>query len=358
MPEELTQDPEKSAAAAGLHYVCDNQPGIQRRRCGKGFSYSDPAGNRIADPEERQRIESLAIPPAYTDVWICPDPNGHLQATGRDAKGRKQYRYHPRWREVRDETKFNRMIAFGTALPMIRQRASQDLARRGLPREKVLATVIRLLELTLIRVGNQEYARDNNSYGLTTLRDRHVKVSGSTIKFQFRGKSGVKHALRLQDRRLAKIVKRCQDIPGYELFQYLDDDGNRQTIDSSDVNAYLQAITGECFTAKDFRTWTATVLALTTLQQCDPCTSETAGKKTISQMIKTVSQELGNTPTVCRKYYVHPAVVEAYLKGNLLEVLEQQLPAERQQLLADLQQEEIPVMQLLLHHQQTNTSQG
>jgi DNA topoisomerase-1 len=352
MQAERITDPIESAQIAGLRYVTDDIPGIQRQRCGKGFTYLDAKGKRISDPQERHRIEALGIPPAYTHVWICPDANGHLQATGRDAKGRKQYRYHPRWRQVRDETKFSRMIAFGEALPLIRQRTEKDLGLPGLPREKVLATVVRLLETTLIRVGNQEYAKENRSFGLTTMRDRHVEISGTKIKFQFRGKSGKQHSIDVRDRRLAQIVKRCRDIPGYELFQYLDENGQRQTIDSGDVNTYLQEITGEEFTAKDFRTWAATVLAIVTLQECEACNSEAQAKHNITQMIKTVSQQLGNTPTVCRKYYVHPAVVDIYLKGTLLDILTQQTKQQRTDLFEGLRSEEAAVMKLLQHHLQ------
>ncbi|HEY0607595.1 MAG TPA: hypothetical protein VGD58_32060, partial [Herpetosiphonaceae bacterium] len=234
-PVMLITDPVQSAKAAGLRYVSDEMPGIRRKRAGKNFSYIGLDGKPIRDPEELQRIKSLGIPPAYTDVWICPLPNGHIQATGRDAKGRKQYRYHPRWREVRDETKYGRMLAFGQALPQIRERVEQDLTLPGLPREKVLATVVRLLGTTLIRVGNDEYAKQNKSFGLTTMRDRHVEINGATVKFRFRGKSGKNHSIALTDRRLARIVKRCRDIPGYELFQYIDDNDERQTIDSADV---------------------------------------------------------------------------------------------------------------------------
>lgn len=310
-------DPVQSARTAGLRYVTDSMPGIRRQRWGRGFTYIKPDGGRLQASEERDRIESLAIPPAYSDVWICPLTNGHLQATGRDAKGRKQYRYHSRWCQVRNQTKFNRMITFGKALPLIRQRVDQDLRQHGLPKSKVLATVVRLLEATLIRVGNQAYAQENGSFGLTTLRDRHVEIHGSQVEFEFRGKSGKQHMINLRDRQLAKIVKRCRDIPGYELFQYLDQEGQRQILDSGDVNTYLQEITDEEFTAKDFRTWGGTVLALETLRHLEPTVAEAQAKKNVTQMIKTVAEQLGNTTTVCRKYYVHPAVIEAYLQGNL-----------------------------------------
>jgi DNA topoisomerase-1 len=318
---DITTGPVASARAAGLRYTSDDRPGIVRRRAGKGFSYRGPDGQPIRDERTLARIRSLAIPPAYTDVWISPDPRGHLQATGRDAKGRKQYRYHPRWREVRDETKYDRMIAFGQALPRIRERTDQDLRLPGLPREKVLAAVVQLLEKTLIRVGNDEYARQNGSYGLTTLRDKHVRVEESRVRFNFRGKSGIEHRITLKDRRLARVVKRCRDLPGYELFQYLDEDGQRQTIDSSDVNDYLREITGQDFTAKDFRTWAGTVLCSLTLQEFDPCVSETEAKKNVVAAVKRVSERLGNTPSVCRKAYIHPTVLDSYLDGSLLQAL-------------------------------------
>lgn len=318
-------DPVESAAAIGLQYVADDAPGIQRQRIKDRFRYLDPTGKQIQDEAEIHRIESLGIPPAWEQVWICPLPNGHLQATGRDAKGRKQYRYHAQWRQIRDQTKFTRMIAFSEALPTLRERIEHDLALPGLPREKVLATVVRLMELTRIRVGNEEYAKTNKSFGLTTMRDRHVDVSGSTIRFKFRGKSGVKHDIEISDRRLARIVKRCQDIPGQELFQYIDDNGDRQSIDSGAVNAYLREITGQDFTAKDFRTWAGTVLAALKLQDIGAAESATAIKKALIQAVKTVAEYLGNRPATCRKYYVHPAILDAYQSGTLLQVMAQDL---------------------------------
>lgn len=322
----ISSDPIETAEAAGLEYVSDDRPGIQRQRRGKDkFIYIDVNGAVIRNAEEIRRIESLAIPPAYTDVWICPIPNGHIQATGRDAKGRKQYRYHPLWRSVRDQTKFTRMIAFSQSLPTIRQRIEHDLALSGLPKEKVLAAIIKLMELTRIRVGNEEYARTNQSYGLTTLQDEHVNVAGAKIRFCFRGKSGVDHEIELNDRRLAKIVKRCQDIPGQDLFQYIDPQGERQTISSGDVNNYLREISSQDFTAKDFRTWSGTILAASHLVELERCTSETAAKKNISQAIKTVASHLGNRPATCRKYYVHPAVIEAYLDQTLHSVMAEYL---------------------------------
>jgi DNA topoisomerase-1 len=318
-------DPADSARAAGLRYVSDRAPGIRRRMGTLGFEYLDPAGARITDETELSRIRKLAIPPAWTDVWICPSAKGHLQATGRDARRRKQYRYHPRWRVVRDETKYDRVIAFGEALPKIRARTERDLARPGLPREKVLATVVQLLEKTLIRVGNDEYARTNGSFGLTTMRDKHVAVNGSSVRFEFRGKSGRSHTINLQSRRLAAIVRRCRDLPGYELFQYVDEAGQRQVVDSADVNAYLREITGEDFTAKDFRTWAGTVLAARALQAIDRPESATHAKKNVVQAVEAVAGLLGNTPAICRKSYVHPTLLDAYLDGSLIETLGQRM---------------------------------
>ena len=320
-PVAVATDPVESASAARLRYVSDATPGIRRRRAGSGFTYVDAAGEALRDPAELRRIRALAIPPAWTDVWICPLANGHVQATGRDARGRKQYRYHPRWRATRDETKYGRMIAFGEALPRIRARLEHDLALPGLPREKVLATVVRLMEMTAIRVGNEEYAKANDSFGLTTLRNRHVEVTGDHMHFAFRGKSGKRHAIAVTDRRLAQIVKRCRDIPGYELFQYLDDAGTRCPIGSADVNEYLGEISGADFTAKDLRTWAGTVLAAEALREIGPATSESATKRNLTQGIARVAEQLGNTVAVCRKCYVHPAVLGGYLAGTLLDTL-------------------------------------
>src|SRR5687768_8110145 len=277
-----------SAAAAGLRYSSDTRPGITRTRHGKTFRYYSPQGRRITAAEDLERFRALVIPPAWKDVWICPDPRGHLQATGRDFRGRKQYRYHPRWRQVRDETKYDRMLGFAQALPRIRQHTARDMRRSGMPREKVLATVVQLLEKTLIRVGNDEYARQNRSFGLTTLRDGHVDVRAGKVRFTFRGKSGVEHEVDLDDRRLARIVKACRDIPGYDLFQYYDEHGQPQTIGSADVNQYLKAICGEDYTSKDFRTWAGTVLAACLLRECEPCRSEAHGKRTIVKAVESV----------------------------------------------------------------------
>ncbi len=317
VPAAAPPPPHQSAAEAGLRYVSDTSPGIRRKRSGTGFTFVGPDGRRITDEKTLERIRKLAIPPAYTDVWICPSPSGHLQATGRDARGRKQYRYHPRWRQVRDETKFGRMVAFSEVLPKIRARVETDLGRPGLPREKVLATVVRLLECTNIRVGNDEYARTNGSYGLTTLRDKHVEVSGGNLRFSFRGKSGKTHEVELSDRRLARIVRRCRDVPGEELFQYLDDEGSRQTIDSGHVNDYLREISGQEFTAKDFRTWAGTLLAYRALRALQPQDHGPAAKKNVVQAMRVTAEKLGNTPAVARGSYVHPAVLDAYLEGGL-----------------------------------------
>jgi DNA topoisomerase I len=318
-------DPVASAKAAGLRYVSDEMPGIRRRRAGKGWVYVGPDGKAIDDPEVRIRINSLAIPPAWTDVWICPRENGHLQATGRDARGRKQYRYHPDWRAIRDQTKYSRMIAFAEALPGIRKRVEEDLGKRGMPREKVLASVVKLLETTLIRVGNDEYARHNESYGLTTLRSDHVEVDGSTIRFQFRGKSGVVHSIDVKDRRLARIVRRCQELPGHELFEYVDEEGVNRDVGSGEVNEYLREITGQDFTAKDFRTWGGTVLALFALSRLPPCDAVTQKKKNVVQAVKEVAHALGNRPATCRKFYIHPAVLEAYEEGVLSRYAEREV---------------------------------
>ncbi|GAP98578.1 DNA topoisomerase IB [Leptolyngbya sp. NIES-2104] len=322
LPIEIPSDPIESAEAVGLQYVSDEMPGIQRKRSGKSFLYFAPNGDRIKDEKTIQRINSLAIPPAYQKVWICPLENGHLQATGRDAKGRKQYRYHPLWRSMRDQTKFSRMIAFSQALPEIRRRIEHDLALPGLPKQKVLATILKLMELTRIRVGNEEYAKTNDSYGLTTLHDDHVNVSGSKVHFEFRGKSGVDHAIDIKDKQLAKIVKRCQDLPGQELFQYLDENKQPQDIKSNDVNDYLKEITEQDFTAKDFRTWSGTVLAASHLAEIGKFTSQTAAKKNVTQAVKTVSSYLGNRPATCKKYYIHPNVLEAYLDESLHDIAE------------------------------------
>jgi DNA topoisomerase I len=305
--------------------VRDDRPGIRRERDGDDFRYLGRDGQPITNARTLARIQSLGIPPAWTDVWICADPRGHIQATGRDAKGRKQYRYHPRWREVRDETKYGRMMAFGQALPQIRARVDADLARPGLPREKALATVVRLLEKTFIRVGNEEYARQNDSYGLTTLRNEHVEVEGSKVRFHFRGKSGKEHDIDLADRRVARIIRKMQDLPGQEVFAYKDDDGEARSIDSDDVNAYLREITGQDFTAKDFRTWAGTVLAAMALEEAEIGETNAQAKKNVVRAIETVAARLGNTPAICRKCYVHPAIISSYLDGTLVESMKQRV---------------------------------
>src|SRR5262245_14430737 len=317
-----TDAPTHAALAAGLHYTLDDRPGFSRVRAGKGFVYRDTQGRVIREAQVLARIRGLAIPPAWTDVWICPTSTGHLQATGRDSRRRKQYRYHPRWRQVRDETKYQRLLEFARLLPRLRARVQDDLGQPGLPREKVLATVVRLLETTLIRVGNEEYARANRSFGLTTLRDSHVDVSGSKLEFRFRGKSGREHVVDVQDRRLSRIVKRCQDLPGYQLFQYRDASGRRRSIESADVNDYLREITGAGFTAKDFRTWAGTVLAAWALNARGAAGSARQAARNVARAIESVAERLGNTPTVCRKCYVHPVVIDAYVQGSLAECLD------------------------------------
>ena len=313
-----------SARVAGLRYTSDRAAGIRRVRNGSTFRYFTHTGRRLTNREELHRIKSLVIPPAREDVWICPDARGHLQATGRDARGRKQYRYHAKWREVRDETKFSRMIGFAEALPKVRRRTGADLRRRGFPREKVLALIVQLLEKTLIRVGNDEYAKQNRSFGLTTLRTGHVNVHRGDVTFTFRGKSGVEHDIELDDRRLARIVKGCLEVPGYDLFQYYDAKGVRRTVGSSDVNAYLKEITARDYTSKDFRTWAGTVLAAQLLRGFEPSESEREAKRNVVRAIEDVSKRLGNTQAVCRKSYVHPDVLEAYFDGSLLKVTEKE----------------------------------
>jgi DNA topoisomerase-1 len=305
-------DGRRSAKLAKLRYVTDEGPGIRRERRGRGVRYIGPSGTPVRNVAVLRRIKRLAIPPAWTDVWICADPHGHLQAVGRDARGRRQYRYHERWRQVRDEAKYERMLRFGRALPGIRRGVARHLALPGLPFEKVLATVVRLLETTLIRVGNEEYRKANKSFGLTTLRSGQVKVAGESLHLEFRGKGGKRHCVDVSDRRVAAIVRRCQDLPGHELFQYLDEDGRRHTIGSSDVNTYLQGLAGEEFTAKDFRTWAGTVLAARALEPVEGASAEA-----VSAAVRRVAEHLGNTPAICRKCYVHPAVIDAFLDGSL-----------------------------------------
>ncbi len=299
-----------------LHYVDDSQPGIRRKLQRGKFVYFGPNGERIRDDAAIQRINKLVIPPAYRDVWICPDPQGHLQATGRDARGRKQYRYHSRWREIRDGNKYDRMLQFGEALPKLRQKLEKHLAAPELSREKVMALVVTLLESTLIRIGNSRYARDNRSYGLTTLRTRHVDISGTSIRFHFRGKSGVEHEVTLRDRRLARLMRRCMELPGQQLFQYLDEDGQRRAVSSNDVNLYLREMTGSDFTAKDYRTWAGSALALERLRKLDSAPDSVA-KQNLVETVKQVASQLGNTPAVCRQCYIHPAILDAFSAGDL-----------------------------------------
>jgi DNA topoisomerase-1 len=346
-------DAPAAAKSAGLRYVHDYQPGIARRKRGKHFHYVDADGHAVTDAETLARIKSLVIPPAWDDVWICKHPLGHLQATGRDARGRKQYRYHPRWRTHRDESKYERILSFGKALPAIRRTVDAALKLPGLPREKVLATIVYLLEATMMRIGNEEYARENKSFGLTTLRDRHVRLDGGKVEFRFRGKSGVNHAVQVQDRRLAAIIRRVRDLPGQELFQYVDDDGKPHSIGSADVNEYLQSIAGEDYTAKDFRTWSGTVLAAVALHEYEKYDSEAQAKKNVVQAIESVAKKLGNTPTICRKCYVHPAVIESYLDGTMLNALRRRAREELQHDVHALRPEEAAVLALLQQRLQT-----
>ena len=324
-----------------------SKAGISRKRHGKSFRYVDTDGKPVRDLEALARIKSLVIPPAWKDVWICAAAKGHLQATGRDVRGRKQSRYHPQWRQVRDETKYERMTIFAEALPAVRERVDHDLSLPGLPRAKVLAAIVRLMETTLIRVGNEEYARENHSYGLTTMRNKHVEVEGASITFDFQGKSGVRHTIDINDRRLARIIQRCQEIPGYELFQYVDHEGERHSIDSADVNEYLRDITQQDFTAKDFRTWAGTVLACTMLQEFESFASQTEAKKNVVQAIKGVAARLGNTPSVCRKCYVHPAVLDSYLNGAMIKSVKQQVDEEARETSSALRQEEVSLLNFL-----------
>ena len=310
-------NPPAVIAESSLSYVNDNEPGVTRKRAGSGFSYRWPDGTLVKDAATLARIRKLAIPPAYAEVWICPDANGHVQATGRDAKNRKQYRYHPEWTTLQSETKFARMAAFGRVLPGVRARVDADMARPGLPREKVLAAVVRLLELTLIRVGNDEYAKTNKHFGLTTMRDKHVVVEGAEVAFEFTGKSGVEHRTGLRDRRLARVVKACQDVPGQRLFQYLDDNGERSAIDSNDVNAYLKEVSGQTFTAKDFRTWAGTIAAAKALALQPRPSTQTEAKRLLNTCVKATAGLLGNTPAVCRASYIHPAILEAFTDHRL-----------------------------------------
>jgi DNA topoisomerase-1 len=347
MPATSDRTTPSDAARAGLRYVTDDAPGIRRVSRGKGFAYLDHKGRAIRDALTRERIRRLAIPPAWTDVWISPDPEGHLQATGRDARGRKQYRYHSDFMKARDETKYHRLLEFARALPGIRRRVAADMARRGLPRDKVVATVVHLLDSTLIRVGNTDYARRNGSFGLTTLRDRHVAVEGGALRFAFTGKSGKTWQLKVSDRRVARIVKSCQDLPGQHLFQYLDEDGSRHAIGSADVNAWLREVSGRDITAKDFRTWAGTVLAALALSEFEAVDRAVTAKANVREAIERVARRLGNTPTICRKCYVHPEVLDSYLDGGLALDIERRAAAELDGDLEHLRAEEVAVLAFL-----------
>ncbi|MGB7036760.1 MAG: DNA topoisomerase IB, partial [Xanthobacteraceae bacterium] len=339
--------PQDTAAAAGLKYVSDARPGLTRRRAGRHFRYLDAAGKSVSDKTTLQRIRSLAVPPAWSDVWICPFADGHMQATGRDARGRKQYRYHPRFREVRESTKYQHVIAFARALPAIRKTVRAHMRRPGLPREKILATVVYLLDKTLIRVGNDDYARQNKSYGLTTLKNRHAEVDGSQVCFHFIGKSGKEWTTRIKDRRVAKIIRACQDLPGQELLQYRDDGGAIADVTSTDVNAYLRDITGSDVTAKDFRTWAGTVLAGIALQEVETFDSEAQAKRNVRSAIEGVAKRLGNTPAICRKCYVHPEILSAYLDGALVKELTERSEKLLRDKVSGLEPQEAAVLALL-----------
>ena len=344
---KVVTDPVEAAEEAGLRYVNDGQRGYIRKRKGNSFVYYDLEGKVIRDEPRLLRIRRLAIPPAYTDVWICPSPNGHIQATGRDDRGRKQYRYHERWRAIRDENKYDRILIFGDALPKIRRRLQADLKLPGLPRNKVLATVVQLLERTFIRVGNEEYAKQNKSFGLTTMRNHHVQVRGSRLRFRFRGKSRVQHEVDVDDRRIANIVRKLQDLPGQELFQYVDEEGQSRDVTSQDVNSYLREITDEDFTAKDFRTWAGTVLVALALNVQEAFRTKKQAKANVKDAISAVSKILGNTPAVCRKCYVHPAVLESYLDGDLIEGLKLKTKQGIEEKVDDLHEDEVAVLQFL-----------
>jgi DNA topoisomerase-1 len=345
----ISRDSRRAAVRAGLRYVTDGVAGIHRKRSGRGWSYFAPNGARIGDRAVRRRLDALAIPPAWTDVWICPDPDGHIQATARDARGRKQYRYHPSYREARDRSKFRRMLEFSESLPLLRERLEQDLRSGGLAREQVLAAVVLLLDRTLIRVGNDEYARENRHYGLTTLRRRHVRVKGAVMQFEFLGKSGVEQAVAVADPRIARIVQRCRDLPGQEMFQYLDALGKRQAVSSDDVNAYLREITGRDVTAKDFRTWGGTMHAALELRAMGPASSRREADRNILRAVDAVAARLGNTRTVCRKYYVHPALLEAYHLGRTVprSPHPRMRPARRLRPAAALRRDEVAVLRFL-----------
>ena len=344
---ETIVDPKDAAESVGLKYVSDGRAGVRRKKVGTGFAYTRADGSKLLEKDILKRIKALAVPPAWTDVWICPFSDGHIQATGRDAKGRKQYRYHARFREVRESTKYEHVVAFAAALPGIREKVGEHMALRGLPREKVLATVVHLLETTLIRVGNDEYADQNKSYGLTTLKTRHVAIDGNEVRFRFTGKSGKQWSLRVRNRRVAKIIKACQELPGQELLQYVDEAGNCQDVTSTDVNDYLKEITGRDITAKDFRTWAGTVLAAMALSELDSFDSAAQAKRNLRAAIEKVSGKLGNTPTICRKCYVHPEVLNSYMDGNLVLELKSKAESELREDVQSLKPEEAAVLALL-----------
>jgi DNA topoisomerase-1 len=334
-------------AEEGLRYVTDASPGYRRKRAGKSFSYFDKDGKRLNNRDVIRRIKSIGIPPAYDSVWICPSANGHIQATGLDARGRKQYRYHAKWRELRDQNKYEHVMQFAAALPGLRRRVSADLKRRGLPREKVLATIVSLLEKTLIRVGNSEYAAQNKSYGLTTMRRKHVDIKGSTLRFDFTGKSGKQWKLQVQDKRIVAIVKRCADIPGHELFKYLDSEGQSHTVDSGEVNSYIKAITRQDFTAKDFRTWAGTVFAAMALAEFKKYDSDAEAKRNVIAAIDTVAKQLGNTRAICRKCYIHPAIIDAYMSGDLAKLTDTKIVDRFKRRYSKLSSDEILVLSFL-----------
>jgi DNA topoisomerase-1 len=344
---ESIVDPKEAAESVGLRYVSDARPGIHRKKVGSGFTYVRPDRSKLIEREIIKRIKALAVPPAWTDVWICPFADGHIQATGRDMKGRKQYRYHARFREVREGTKYEHVVAFADALPAIRERVKEHMSLRGLSREKVLATVVHLLETTLIRVGNDDYAKQNNSYGLTTLKNRHVAVEGNEVRFRFTGKSGKQWSLQVKDRRIAKIIKACQELPGQELLQYVDEVGNHQDVTSSDVNDYLKEFTGKDVTAKDFRTWAGTVLAAMALHEFESFDSAAQAKRNLRAAIEKVAGKLGNTPTICRKCYVHPEVLNSYMDGKLILELKEKAESELRTEVQNLKPEEAAVLALL-----------
>jgi len=344
---DLVADPKDAADAAGLRYVSGAQPGITRRKAGKGFSYWMPDGERVGDTCTLMRIKAIVIPPAWTEVWICPRADGHMQATGRDAKGRKQYKYHALFREMRESGKYEHMVAFARALPGIREKVHVHMALPGLPREKILATVVHLLETTLIRVGNDDYARNNKSYGLTTLKNRHVEVNGSDVRFRFTGKSGKQWSLKVKDRRIAKTIRQCQELPGQELLEYVGEDDKPHDVTSGDVNDYLREISGFEVTAKDFRTWAGTVLAAMALREFEAFDSAAQAKRNLRQAIERVAARLGNTPTICRKCYIHPGIIDCYLDGRLAEGIKSAIESELSEDIAGLEPEEAAVLAML-----------